>query len=137
MAFDISKASNFEQASAGVPMEVLAPSGEPLRDGDGNVVTITLRGRLSREAQAAQRENANRRLDLAKRGKDTTAETIEYEGTLLLAACTAAWSFTELDGQPFPFTPENARKFWADERFRGIREQANIFVANEQNFTKR
>ncbi len=138
MSFDISTATNIDASSAGAPMKLVNPaSGDYLRDESGEFVTITLRGRNSREGQAVATENLNRTLDLQRRGQQSSAASIEANVLALLVACTVAWSFTEMDGAEFPCTPANAAKFWSDARFKAYREQADAFIGSEANFTKR
>lgn len=138
MSFDISSLDIMTAQDQGAVMEVVDPrTGQVARGADGNPVTITLLGRYSAKARDTQRKLQNRRLDQARRGRSNnmTAEEIEAEANEILVACTVAWSFDSLDGQPFPCNEANARKFWNDPRFRHIREQADTFVATEGNFS--
>jgi hypothetical protein len=43
----------------------------------------------------------------------------------------------ELEGGPFPCTPDNARKILADPRYGLVFDQANEFLRDEKDFTKR
>jgi hypothetical protein len=138
MSFDISTATNIDASSAGAPMKLVNPAtGDYLKDAAGEFVTITLRGRNSREGQAAATENLNRTLDLQRRGQVQSAAHIEANIVALLVACTVAWAFDQVDGADFPCTPANAAKFWSDARFKAYREQADAFIGAEANFTKR
>lgn len=138
MAFDISSVGLTAAADSGTFMAFIDPTtGLPATDSDNTPVGVSLRSRLSRAAQAKQRDISGRRIEQARRGKDASVEQLEAEGTELLAALTVSWTFTELDGQPFPATYDNALKFWSDARFRGFREQANGWVADAANFTTR
>lgn len=138
MAFDISKVGLTASADSGVFMAFIDPTtGLPALDDAGAAVGVTLRSRLSRAAQAKQRDISARRIEQARRGKDASVEQLESEGAELLAALTVSWTFTELDGAAFPATYDNALQFWADPRFRAFREQANGWVADAANFTTR
>jgi hypothetical protein len=138
MTFDVSTLSTLDQSNQGSFLAFTDPkTGAPVRDADKKEVGVTLRGRLSTAAINLQRNLMTRRLEVGRRGQDTSLESIEEEGTDMLVACTVSWTFDVLDGKPFPFSPENARKFWSDDRFRRFREQANLFIGNEANFTKR
>jgi hypothetical protein len=119
-------------------MEIVDPKGEIVRDDQGNPVTITLRGKNSEAARAAERKAVNRQIEAARRGRKNVnhVEDVESQNLDRLEACTVDWSFTELDGKPFPCNPANARQFWGDRRFRSIRDQAEAFIADEQNFIK-
>jgi hypothetical protein len=138
MSFDVASTSTLESSTEGVFMPFLnARTGDPLRDDDGKEVGVTLRGRLSRQGQQFQQDQATKRLEMGRRGQEVSVDTLESETTEMLVALTVGWSFDTLDEKPFPCSPENARKFWSDPRFRAHRERANVFVGNEANFTKR
>jgi hypothetical protein len=139
MGFDISKVGLTEAASNGALMVFTDPStGLPLIDDETQQkIGVTLRSRLSQAGQAKAREQQARRLEQARRGKDASVEQMDAEAAEFLAALTASWTFTELDGQPYPFSYENALKFWSDPRFRAQREQANAWVNDSANFTTR
>lgn len=124
--------------AAGVMMQLLGPSGEPIFDAEGKEVGVIIRGRNSSQGLEAMRLNGNRRLEQARRtGSSTvTVEAGESELTEVLVACTVGWTFDQLNGEPFPYSPENARRFWSDDRFRRWRSQADDFFSNEANFTK-
>jgi hypothetical protein len=137
MAFDIAKASNLDIADQGVFLPFIDGAGHSVKDDLQDDVGVVIRSRLSTVGQRVQREQASKRLEESRRGKSPGVDELEAEVTELLANLTVSWTFDSLDGQPFPCTIENARKFWADPRFRGFRERANGFVATEANFTKR
>ncbi len=138
MAFDISSVGLTAAADNGTFMAFIDPTtGLPAVDEVGAQIGVSLRSRLSRAAQAKQRDISSRRIEQARRGKDASVEQLEAEGAELLAALTVSWTFTELDGAAFPVSYDNALKFWSDARFRGFREQANGWVADAANFTTR
>lgn len=138
MGFDISNVSTLDQADKGVFMPFLDPkTGDPIRDADKKEVGVVLRGRLSTHGQKAEIARAEKRLEMGRRSQEVSVDTLESETTELLVALTVSWTFDSLDGKPFPCTPENARSFWSDPRFRAQRERANFWVGNEANFTKR
>lgn len=136
--FDLSNTALSKAVDGGTFMPFLDPaSGEPYRDEAGVPQGITLRSRLSQAGQKFQRQQAEKRLEMARRGQETSVESLEAETTELLVACTVDWTFTHLDGADFPCNEANARKFWSDTRFRSHRERANGWIGNEANFTKR
>ncbi len=122
----------------GAFMQLTSPDGSPLFDANKVPVGITMRARNSSAGLAAMRASGNRRMDEARRvGRvKVTVESNEAEGTETLVACTVGWTFSVLDGQPFPFSEDNARRLWSDDRFRRWRDLAEDFVASEANFTK-
>lgn len=139
MSFDISSASSFSQLSEGAFLHFTDPQGKPLYDAVNGTtaVGVTLRGRNSAEGLEASRRIGNKRLSEASRGRaQMTVESNEANTAEVLAACTVSWTFDQLDGQPFPCNPDNARRFWSDDRFRRFRVQAEEFIDGEANFTK-
>jgi hypothetical protein len=60
---------------------------------------------------------------------DADAEKLES-----LLAMVAGWQNIDMDGKPFPYSPENARKFLTDPRFKWIRRQIARFAENLENF---
>ncbi len=134
--FDIAKLDIATASDEGRPMPIRNPRGEVVRHESGDPVTINLLGRHSERARAKERELANRRLEAAKMGKQRTPEDFEVEAVEYLQACTVGWSFTEMDGKPFPCTPENAKKFWSDRRFSNIRVQADNWISEDANFMR-
>jgi hypothetical protein len=136
--FDITNTALSKAVDDGTFMAFLDPStGEPHRDEKGVPQGVVLRSRLSRPGQQFQRQQADKRLEMARRGQETSVESLEAETTELLVACTVSWTFSHLGGAEFPCNEANARKFWADARFRSHRERANGWIGNEANFTKR
>ena len=135
--FDIATLDTASKADAGSVMEVINPAtGEVARDADGTAIFIQLRGKNSPTVRSAQRKIQNRRLDAMRRGKSkVTAEDMDAEGVELLTAATVAWNFQK-DGDAFPCTEENAREFWADPRFKAIRDQADAFIGDDAHFIK-
>jgi hypothetical protein len=123
-------------------MELTGPDGKPClyelvgADGEPDIqpVTIDLLPSNSDQGVAVNRKNLNRRLT-SKRPTD--ADILESEQTELLVACTTGWSGMTMGGQPFPYSPNNARLLYTDQRFSFIRAQANAFIADAANFTKR
>jgi hypothetical protein len=136
--FDIAAATAFDRLNEGAFMHLADANGQPLFDADKNAVGIVMRGSNSRAGIEASRLLGNRRLREARRGgsQPMTVETNEATTNEILAACTVSWTFTELDNQPFPCTPQNALTFWGDDRFRRWREQADTWISSEANFTK-
>ncbi len=113
-----------------------SPTGAPIYDDQGAAVGATLLALNSTKGLEAARANGNRRLAEARRSGSSnyTVQDSEAEGTDVLTACTTGFTFDTLDGQPFPFTPANARRFWSDDRFRRWRQGAEAFYTSEANF---
>lgn len=134
--FDIALADTATLSNRGVDMEVMnAKTGLPFRDENDAVVTITLLGRNSDIGRQHEHMVKDRRLEAARRGK-LSVDTDDIESDLIdfLTMATLKWSFERLDGQDFPCTADNARKFWSDKRFRNVRDQAEAFTNDYGNF---
>jgi hypothetical protein len=135
--FDISKLDTLSLSQEGVEMPVVNPrTKEPVRGSDGKVITITLLGKNSDVARAAMRRISDRASERAMRGIKSTPEDRERDDTEFLASVTRHWTFTEMDGQSFPCTAENATRLWSDPRLRHLREQALGFVLDDGNFLR-
>jgi hypothetical protein len=135
MSFDLIKLDAKTLSMTGKPMKIFHPrSAQPIVDDAGQEVTITLKGKYSDEYKAAMRVVSDRARDRAARGVQITPEENKREEVDILTAVTVGWTFDQLGGVPFPFTPENARVLWSDERFAWVFEQATRFAANDGNF---
>lgn len=87
---------------------------------------------LGRDADALQQVVSDSRKELAD-GK------IDHEelGIRTTVAAIVGWSDEmELDGKPFPYSPENARILIQDRRTDWIAEQLVPFYARRRNFVK-
>jgi len=117
-------------------MTILHPAtGQPLRNAaTGEPAWIDLLSADSAVARATQRDAQNRRL--RARARTITAESMEADGTDLLAALTKGWSLVTLDGAPIdvPCTPENARELYGTPDLAFIRRQVDEFVADLGNY---
>lgn len=137
---DIGKAFPPTLTDEGVTLELRDPrSGAVLMDGD-QPVTITLLGSDSDEVTRVRRQQINRRLEsMSKTGKQPVVSLEEQEAETLerLIAATIDWSFKTLDGQPFGFSPANARVLYTDKRFNFIRGQVILFMEDSTNFFKK
>ncbi len=135
MGFELSQLGTKTKSEAGVPMKIINPAtGGLFYDDEKKPVTITLKGRNSQAQRAALRVVQDRRITRQARDVRPTEEETKEDEIDLLCAITVDWSFTTLDGKPFPPTPENIRAFWADERFTWILEAASRFALNDGNF---
>ncbi len=135
MTFDLTKLDAKTRSDAGVAMTVINPATAlPLRDDAGKPVTITLKGKSSAAYKTIWRVILDRNRDRSAKGITPNEEEVRQDDIDLLTALTAAWDFTDLDGAPFPCTPENARRMWSDERFSWVMQQAMRFASNDGNF---
>lgn len=109
-------------------------TGDPWRDSAGNALYIMLLGQHSSTVQGAT-EMLAARLEGRPPGSPirTRADRVRDDAEILVAA-TRFWNFETLDGGPFPCTPENALRFWTDERFAWVRIKALRFISDDGAF---
>lgn len=139
MSFDITDSLVAPLLDEGAFMQFQGPNGVPLSNTDNEPVGVYLRARNSRAALRQIRENGNRRLAEAQRGtSEVTVERSEADTLAVLVACTVRFvGFDTLDGKPVAGDkPDDARRFWSDDRFRRERERAETWIANEANFMR-
>lgn len=133
--FDLAALETSTLSEQGVPMELIHPKTRMriLRE-DGEPVTITLLGSNSNAFRDAQRIITDRRTKRAARAIQPTQEDFRADELQVVVSCTTNWTFDQLDGKPFPYSQENARKLWSDLRFDWIFRQAVMFIMDEGNF---
>jgi len=105
---------------------------EPLVDSEGAPVVIRLVGQDSPQFMAVQRVQADRRFARQESGTKLTAADLDAETTETVAACTVGWSGLALDGEPFEWSDENARRLYGEWTW--IRDQAHRAIAVRANF---
>lgn len=133
--FDIGRLETLTKSEQGVKMELIHPvSMSQVLRADSAPVTITLLGANSEAFREAQRQVQDRRAARVAKGAKTSSDDVRSEDFHILMACTVDWTFDQLDGQPFPYSRDNCRKFWSDRRFDWIFRAAIIFIVQEGNF---
>lgn len=133
--FDLATLDTKTRSDQGVDMPIIHPgSKQPLRDDEGQPITIRLLGRTADRYRQQTRDIQEQRARRAAGGVKTTLEDIERENIDTLTACTVGWQGLSLDGQVFPYTVDNARRLWSDGRFIWLRDQAMNFIAEDGNF---
>jgi hypothetical protein len=137
MSFDIGTA-RAPALNSGSFFQLTDPTGKPIVDEKGGRVGVVLLARNGAVGMAKYRDLGNQRLAKARAGTlgQQTVETNEAEGSDILAALTKSWTFDLVDGEDFQCTPENALRFWSDDRNVRWRREAEDFVASEANFMK-
>ena len=137
MSFDIAAFDTRTKSEKGAEMTILVPKfpNPPFLDpATGKPLTIMFLGRNSTAYKDVVRQINARAADMQRHQVPQTEEDSERDQVELLTAITVGWSFDTLDGQPFAFSPENARKLWADGRWPWLRVQATNFVSSEGNY---
>ena len=133
--FDISKFDTRTLSNTGVAMPIPNPrSGAPMLDDEGKPVTITLLGPNSDKSKALLRTLNLRRAEMQSKGIKLTDEDFDRERFDFLCGVTVGWSFDTAAGQPFPFNPENVRKFWADTAHEWVSTYAWSYAQQDGNY---
>jgi hypothetical protein len=141
MGFDLSAIESRKQAETGKFFPLKNPAtGEPLLDEEGKPLEIKISGvDASRIKNAVEQRNKSRRQALAgtKPGDEppdfNTWETKEKDLIDDLVTLTVDWTPNiSLDGEPLPFSKENALKLYT--RFPEIAEQMTLMATNRVNF---
>lgn len=114
-------------------LRILGPDNNPFMGADGEPWTITIAGPTHPkgfQAEEALRLRVLKQLD----GKGETAE--EYIDRVIepLVIRTLSWTPINLGNEPFPCTPENARKLYRESDL--VRKQVEGFIFRSANFLK-
>ena len=134
-AFDLADYDVHTNAERGMPMPLMHPrSLTPLVNADGTKVTITMLGRASDTYRDLQRVINEENVLRQSQGVRTTLDDVTAENTRMLLVCCKAWNLDRLDGRPFPYSEENARRLFTDPRFIWVRDAALMFMRNDGNF---
>lgn len=126
-------------SNVGVAMEVMHPNGlDPLKNEEGQPVTITLLGSDSEAYQTIARRLMNERVHrnrVAGRPMKDVAEEQARGDLELLAGATVGWSGIADANGPIAFSKEAAKLLYT--KYPWIREQADNFVGTRANFLKK
>lgn len=139
MMFDLARLDTLTPAEKGSEFTFRRIDGSPVLMENKKPFTMRLLGSNSRVVRATMRrfeqEIAARRAALPS-GEAAPVEQWNEEGSIeMLSAATVGWpDDVSMGGEPFPFSPENARKFWADDRFASWRMAAALYVTNDGNY---
>ena len=116
-------------------LELLNADDEPLRDTDGNALSVTIYGPGSKVYAKAQAARTQRLMDrMAKRGKvKLSAEEQQRENAEFLAACTVSFNGWAYQGKADQEAIEAA---YNDPSIGFIAEQVNKAIGDWANFTK-
>jgi hypothetical protein len=120
-------------------MTILHPgTRQPLVDPSGEAAWIDLISLDSKEAQAFDTSELQKRADQRGRSANiiTEAEQVTVRKYALL---TKGWHLVGWDGEviDLPCTETNAIELYSDNTMRWVRDQVDVFVANRANFLPR
>lgn len=150
MSTELTNGTPFDFASValtrtdtGSPMPIRHPAtGLPMLDEHKKPVTISFLGQYSdifRETMRAIQVNRAEFHNEARAANPLKPaplpqDKIDEENVTILTSCVVGWTIPSLDGQPFPFTPENAARLFTDRRFIWLRDPALAFIQGDGNF---
>lgn len=132
--FDLSSLTELDEAEMTVVdprtgVAVMANDGKPWTirfAGPGHEATVELRNNQMRKAVERARKQA------AGDDLDAAMDTIEEQTINAYAKRTLGWGPIDYEGQPFPFSTENAQKLYAGSRT--LLKQIDAFMQEEANF---
>lgn len=107
--------------------------------GPGHPQTIAQRDRIAREQLQRQRAIELAQVNGRKWKGDGTRSPDELRSNNVsyILERLIGWSPITMNGEPYPFSQDNARKLLLDPRKSGLYQQALDFVLEENSFTPR
>jgi hypothetical protein len=121
------------RADKGYDLDIL-----DVKTGEPTGFRIRILGMDSAAVQEHLRAHQERVLEQLRdhRRKARSQAEIEDEAIERLVIATAGWSENaRFDGEPFPFSRENARRLYSDPRVPAIREQVERGITNRALFS--
>lgn len=107
---------------------------EPM-DKEGDPV-LYIRFINSKEVKAIQRDAKNKLYQKLTKRASISAESEERSQYATVAACITGWENITLNGEDFPYSPENAKKLVMDDGFNWLFEQVLLEASDEKNFIR-
>lgn len=137
MQFDVSSLAATDEGD----LAILDGKGKPTGwvwtfAGPGHPITVALDREIT--ARLLQREQAKERVRVNGKkwaGDAETVDDIRDRTVAYIAGRLLRWSEIQMEGAPFPCTPENARRILSDPRYGLVFDQANEFLRDEKDFT--
>jgi len=106
--------------------------------GPGHEKTEAQKARVARERLRKSAEIERAQVNGRKwKPEEDAPETVVARNVADIVERIVGWSTVEIDGKPFPFTPQNATFLLSDPKRVSLLEQASEFLWNEQSFTGR
>lgn len=106
--------------------------------GPGHPQTIAQTERLSRERLHREAQQEQARVNGRKwKAPEESIDELRERNARFITDRLLGWSAVKLQGAPYPFTPENAKKLLLDPRKSSLLIQALEFLGDDQAFTQR
>ena len=138
--FDLSKYDTVKGSEKGARCNLLDPiTKEEIRiqneDGSTEPLWIELLGPDSEKYKKENNKITNSRIKVRNKNGTLTSEVLDQENKKLVASVITGWSPKfAIDGAPFPYSPDNARKLI--DAYPWTYEQLNDFLGDRGNFCK-
>lgn len=134
MSFDLANIDTVKGANEGFDVQIYHPG----TNADLGI-SIRVLGKDSDEFRKVSAAQSKKRMAKMSKGGFRNATTIsieeiEQETIELLASVTKGWDNVVVDGNPLPFSKENAAALY--ERFPWIKEQVDAAIGDRANFIK-
>lgn len=105
--------------------------------GPGHPTTVALDRESSSRFLKREQDKEKVRVNGKKwAGDGDTVEDVRGRHIAYIVGRLLRWTDIQMEGAPFPCTPENARKILLDPRYGLVLDQANEFLRDEKDFTK-
>jgi len=106
--------------------------------GPGHPKAIELSNRLSRERLRREAEQEQARVNGRKwKSEEETPDELAKRNADYIVDRLLGWSDVLMGGEPYPFSPENARALLLDPKKGALAVQALEFLADQRSFTQR
>ena len=139
-AFDLDELAAIDQAELEIKRRDGSPTGwKWFIAGPGHPQTVELSNRISRESLARQKAQEMARVNGKKwKGDDETADEVLRRTAETFAGRIIGWTPITMNGEPYPFSNENAVKLLMDPaRGDTLISQLGEFIGDEKSFMKR
>jgi hypothetical protein len=132
---DLAKLDTLNPAEEGTVVELEHPvTKDPIIGDDGKPWTISVRGEDSATVRTTVKKLSDKRWERLRKGKKYDSDQDDADLVEKLASATIGWHGLILDGEPYQFSRENAKKLYADPRFPWIVEQVQLAMVDRQRF---
>lgn len=106
--------------------------------GPGHPKAIEQSNKLARERLNRERAQEQAQINGKKwKAPEETPDEVMQRNVALIVDRLLGWSPVKLNGEPYPFSAENARKLLLDPRKAALTKQALDFLGDEDAFSRR
>jgi len=137
--FDISELDSAEEAVMEVMSNGLPTEWKWTFAGPGHPNAAAQSNRIAREslAKARAKEQAQTNGKKWKGGPEQSPDELREDNVSFVLERLLGWSEITMNGEPYPFSQENARKLLMDRRKGALLQQSLEFIFDDNSFTQR